>query len=70
MFACTVTEVKDERTLSALLDLLERRHGVKAMYQKPCLARTYQMCVEGPNEEKFESDLRAFASQVGWSVKL
>jgi hypothetical protein len=68
MIALTFTKVKDEETLYTLLDSLERYHGVKALYQKPCLARTYHVVIEGPNEGQFESDLSSFASQVGWSV--
>jgi hypothetical protein len=70
MISCTLTEVKDETTLLALLDSLERYHGVKALYQKPCLARTYHVVIEGPDEGLVESDLSALASQVGWSVEL
>jgi hypothetical protein len=69
MISSTLTEVDDEETLSALLDSLERYHGVKALYQKPCLTRTYHVVIEGPNEGRFESDLNALASQAGWSVK-
>jgi len=65
MIALTFTEVDDEETLSALLDSLERYHGVKALYQKPCLTRTCHMVIECPNESRFESDLNAFASQAG-----
>jgi hypothetical protein len=68
MIALTFTKVNDEDTLCALLDSLERYHGVKALYQKPCLARTYHVVIEGPNEARFESDLSAFAREVGWSV--
>jgi hypothetical protein len=42
MFACTVKDVTDEWTLSALADLPERHHGVRAQHMKPCLPRTYQ----------------------------
>jgi hypothetical protein len=69
MIALTLTKVDDEDTLSAALDSLERYHGVKALYQKPCLARTYHVVIEGPNEGRFESDLSALASKVGWSAK-
>jgi hypothetical protein len=69
MIAHTITKVDDEETLYALLDSLERYHGVRALYQKPCLTRTYHVVIEGPNESRFESDLSAFASQVGWSVE-
>jgi hypothetical protein len=68
MIAHIVTKVDDEETLCALLDSLERYHGVKAVYQKPCLARTYNVIIEGQNEIRFDSDLSAFASQVGWSI--
>jgi hypothetical protein len=69
MIGLTLIEVNDEEPLSALLDSLERYHDVKGLYQKPCLTRTYHVVIEGPKEGGFESDLSAFASQVGWSVK-
>ncbi len=68
MISHALTKVDDEETLYALLDSLERYHGVRATYQKPCLARTYHVVIEGANESRFESDLGAFASQAGWSV--
>jgi hypothetical protein len=69
MIPCTVTKVNDEKEFLAFLDSLEKRHGATARYTKPCLPRTYEMSIEGPNEEQFESDLRAFAFQVGRSVE-
>ena len=69
MIACTVRKVKDEEIFSALLELLERRHSVKASYMSLCLPRTYLTSIDGSNEKQFESDLRTFASQVGWSIE-
>jgi len=66
---CTVTKVDDEEEFLAFLDSLEKLHGATVRYTKSCLPRTYEMSIEGPNEEQFESDLRVFAFQVGWSVQ-
>ena len=68
MISLTFTKVSDEETLCALLDSLERYHGDVALYQKTCLTQRYHVVLEGPNEGRFESDLSAFASEVGWSV--
>ncbi len=64
-----VANVDDEEALLTLLDSLARTHSVKARYVQPCLPRTYQICIDGQHEEKFESDLHAFASYAGWLIR-
>ncbi len=68
MITFRVTKVKEEKAFLALLDELAKSHRVKARYAQPCLPQTYQVSVDGQEEERFESDLLAFASKAGWLV--
>ncbi len=68
MISLRLRKVRDEKALSSLLRSLERRHGDEALYQETCLERTFNVVIEGPNEERFGADLAALASKAGWSV--
>ncbi len=64
-----VKKIKDDRYLSALLDILNRHYKIRASYEKPRLSRTFEVRIEGGEEASFENDFRAFASSVGWQVE-
>lgn len=61
-----VKKINNVRYLSAILDVLNRRYKIKVSYSKPMLSRTYRVTIDGPQEDSFESDFRAFAFSVGW----
>lgn len=61
--------VKEEKYLSAILDLLTRYHKSKASYEKPYVSRTFAVKIEGQDEATFERDFLTYASQVGWLIE-
>ncbi len=69
MIACSLTNVKDEKTLLDILDTLASHHGVRVRYLQPCLPRKYDICIEGVDETLCHSDLERFAAKRGWQVK-
>lgn len=69
MISCSLTNVKDEKVLDALLNHLSKQYEVKARYIRPRFVGSYEVTLDGKNERAFELDLASFASQVGWRVE-
>jgi len=64
-----VKNIKDERYLSGILDILNRHYGIRTSFEKPRFSRTYYVLVEGKGEDSCVDDFRAFASTVGWTTE-
>jgi hypothetical protein len=69
-----IKNVKDDRYLTAIMEILNRHYDVKASYYRPHLSLTYEIKIEGTEvdfskEKNFEYDLRSFASTVGWQAE-
>lgn len=59
----------NEKYLVALLDILHKHYNVRVRYEKPSLSRTFELEIEGSDEEIFTREVQAFCSQVGWRTE-
>lgn len=69
MITSRVSNVKDEGALVAVLDSLEADYSVRVRYLQPCFPQRFDVCVEGRDERKFQTDLETRAAKAGWQVK-
>lgn len=64
-----VKGIKDNKYLDGILSVLVEVLNVKAGFYKPRLSRTYEVKIEGPDEEKAFNLFTLFAAKVGWKIE-
>ena len=64
-----VKGVNDGRHLDGILSVLVEVLNVEASLYKPKLSRTYEVRIEGPDEEKAFNLFALYAARVGWRIE-
>lgn len=68
MITIQVRGVKNQRLLSAALDLIERHRHTGYEIRKPRASLTYTLTVRGSDELGFLSDFQELAVAAGWTL--
>jgi len=64
-----VKGVRDSKYLDAILTVLVETLNVRAGFYKPRFSRTYEVKIEGPDEEKAFNLFTLYAAKVGWKIE-
>jgi len=64
-----VKGIKDNKYLDGILSVLVEVFNIRAEFFKPRLSRTYEVKIEGPDEEKAFNLFTLYAAKVGWKIE-
>ena len=65
-----IRKVKEPKLLVAILELLKKHYRSGYDLQKPRVSLTYDLTLEGPDEEAFLHDLEGVSSAAGWMLEV
>lgn len=64
-----VKGIKDTKYLDGILSVLVEILNIKASFFKPRFSRTYEVKIEGADEEKAFNLFTLYAAKVGWKIE-
>lgn len=61
-------KVRDSACLEALLSILTELYEIKVRMNKPRLSLTYEIMIDGKDENKAYATFMIFAAKAGWKI--